>query len=997
MRTGLFFNKKSSIDYLILLAVLMTGMWQLFLCQGLMKWDMVDINLPWNYFVSECINHGRLPLWNPYSRFGFPQYGDPGTWYPLNWIIGLVRQYDLYAVHFEYLLHLLLAAIGMYKLTGFFGMSRQVKIIAAVSYMFSGFFIGNAQHIWWLINATWLPFGLMYFLRLHNDAKYADALKLGFVFFLMLSGGYPGIFIPTVYLFFVIFLILIISDISQHNLKKAGRYSLFILLAVIVFILSSSIVLVSSFDFSHYINRGTAVLFNDTGALFGTYPLKALISALFSFTATIKNTAYWGTDFSTVNTYFGFVSVNVLLFLIMSRKAPKKSIWFGCAGLIFLMIAMARIFPFRKWLYLYIPFMNVFRFSSLFRLFAIFFFILAAAYGIEKMMSDYRFRENFMKYFRIMGLLLIIFLIFFFFNIGKWKFKTIFTDGLLYFEDITGLSEKIFFQGLILLFLMGIFFLVTYLKMSWWKWAMAVLVLADMIISVQLNIHATVISDGNPSYIEYNLKKLPVAFTLPSLQKGVKEINDTTLEENMPYLWRNLGELYKLPSVSSFSPYKLTTTQLAAKKGTLDRVMDQPLIFLAKSMDKNGKIDAASVLNFDPETIVLSQFKPGDFEIHTRTDTALLLVLLQNYYPHWNALIDNQPRKILKVNDTFMALWLPEGEHQVVLNFNSKRIDISFLISLISWMICLLIITYKLFGKQNESRNGKLQTMVLILIVILFSSLALTNRKRYQTKKKIISSLADFTTDLRKDSVSIYLNVDDPTELPAKILRNATIFKLQQRKDLALLQERLMEDTSEYLLFVQINSLFMPEIDWLTKQYFPAEIMNNEFGADYYTLRRKGSVNTDSQYFSSINNFESAVSGWSGNPGCFDSLVSCSGKFSYKLDSINIYSATYEAKFSELPLSGKKFFRISLEAMIGQNTDPLIVFDVTRKGKSFVWKATHINEMIVKNHTWSKICMIKYPYEKYKSGDVLKIYVWNNSKGDVWIDDFKVELVDNDK
>ncbi|HJX72393.1 MAG TPA: hypothetical protein VJ346_10580 [Bacteroidales bacterium] len=51
--------------------------------------------------------------------------------------------------------------------------------------------------------------------------------------------------------------------------------------------------------------------------------------------------------------------------------------------------------------------------------------------------------------------------------------------------------------------------------------------------------------------------------------------------------------------------------------------------------------------------------------------------------------------------------------------------------------------------------------------------------------------------------------------------------------------------------------------------------------------------------------------------------------------------------------------------------------------------------MIVKGDQWSKVGMIKYPYEKLKGDDVLKVYIWNNSGGDAWIDDFRVELAEN--
>ena len=81
--------------------------------------------------------------------------------------------------------------------------------------------------------------------------------------------------------------------------------------------------------------------------------------------------------------------------------------------------------------------------------------------------------------------------------------------------------------------------------------------------------------------------------------------------------------------------------------------------------------------------------------------------------------------------------------------------------------------------------------------------------------------------------------------------------------------------------------------------------------------------------------------------------------------------------------------------MNGPHADALIVYEVTRRDKTAVWNAVHINDMIAAEGQWSRVCMIKYPYERLRNDDVLKIYVWNNSKGNVWIDNFKVELADS--
>ncbi|MBN2215652.1 MAG: hypothetical protein JW723_15590 [Bacteroidales bacterium] len=987
---------KTVIDYLVILVVLVIGMWQLFFCQAVMKWDMTDINLPWNHFISECINHGRLPLWNPYSRFGFPQYGDPGTWYPVNWLIGLFRQYDLYAIHFEYLLHLFLAATGMYKLGKFFGFSRHTRLIAAVSYMLSGFFIGNAQHIWWLINATWLPFAFLYLLRLHKNPVFTDALKLGFVFFLMLAGGYPGLFIPTVYLFFVTFIILIIQYLKNREYAKIRRFLLFLSISVIVFVFAGMVVLVSSFDFSHYVNRGTALPYDKEGVLFGAFSPRALLSVVFSYPASISDTSFWGADFSMVNTFFGFFSLLVLVFFLLSGKIPVNSVYYASIAVLFLMIAMAEVFPFRRWLYLCLPYMDLFRFSSLFRLFAIFFFILAAGFCIEKLMVRLRYGRPFIRFMLISGILLFIFLVIMFFNIERWMFKTLVTDGFLYFDGIAGIGEKVFFQGSVFLGLMCICLILIWKKREWGGRILLLAVFTEMIISVQLNINATVVYACEPRQIERHLDKLTADFPVPSLNHSMKASNDNTMGKNMPYLWRNLGELYKIPSSSSFSPYKLNTIQKAVRNKTLDAVIDRPMVFLAESLNEPGVVDTSTILQTNPEMVQITEFNPGIIKIETNADTALYLVLLQNQYPYWNVTIDDAGQEIIPVNDAFMAVRLQKGAHHVVFRFRSQKIICVFWISFICWVLCLSIIIFSWLKQPGSGLNLYLRVVILIMTFIILIILFINNRQRYFHSKKMITAMADFSSCSGNDSVKFVLNIDNPAEFPADLVLRSSLLRLQQRNDLSELQGCLIREDSEYILFAQVNTPFMPETEWLISRYYPKEIMLKEFGNNYFTLRKKGDIKDEIVSFSSVNDFEVPVPGWSDAGRGLDSMVSCSGRYCNRLDSVNIYSSTYTTAISGIPEPAGKYFRISLMARKETGGDALIVFDVSRKDKPYIWNAVTVNDMVAENGQWSQICMFKYPYERLKKDDVLKIYVWNNSKGDGWIDDFRIELIQGD-
>ncbi len=139
--------------FILLFLVLFSAMPFLFTSDRRMFWDIVLMNLPWRYHLSECINNGVLPLWNPYMNNGFPQMGHYETWYPISWLFSFVFEYNLKVLQFEYLFNLFIAGVGFYKLSSLFNLSKPIRLSGAITYMLCGLFI----------YFTSIPFRVYYF------------------------------------------------------------------------------------------------------------------------------------------------------------------------------------------------------------------------------------------------------------------------------------------------------------------------------------------------------------------------------------------------------------------------------------------------------------------------------------------------------------------------------------------------------------------------------------------------------------------------------------------------------------------------------------------------------------------------------------------------------------------------------------------------------------------------------------------------------------------
>ena len=154
-----------------------------------MKWDIMDLSLPWRHYLAECLQNGLLPLWNPFQNMGFPQMGHWETWYPVSWVIGYLFGYNLLTLQYEFLLHVFIAGLGMYKLSGRYVQSKSARFFAAASFMLSGFFVSQAQHLGYIVAVAWMPFIFYYALSFTRKPELRLGLLLAATLSLELSGG----------------------------------------------------------------------------------------------------------------------------------------------------------------------------------------------------------------------------------------------------------------------------------------------------------------------------------------------------------------------------------------------------------------------------------------------------------------------------------------------------------------------------------------------------------------------------------------------------------------------------------------------------------------------------------------------------------------------------------------------------------------------------------------------------------------------------------------
>lgn len=148
--------------------------------------DMANLVLPWLQFQAGEWHHHHFPLWDPNSWFGQPLIGQgqPGSAYPLNWLLFLAPLKNGWlrdsALNWYYVLVRYLAALSAYALARDLNRSRIASILAGCVYALGGYVAATPAPQ--MVNgAVWTPLVFLFMFRAERgDRPWASAFLSGF-------------------------------------------------------------------------------------------------------------------------------------------------------------------------------------------------------------------------------------------------------------------------------------------------------------------------------------------------------------------------------------------------------------------------------------------------------------------------------------------------------------------------------------------------------------------------------------------------------------------------------------------------------------------------------------------------------------------------------------------------------------------------------------------------------------------------------------------------
>ncbi len=177
------------------------------------------------------------------------------------------------------------------------------------------------------------------------------------------------------------------------------------------------------------------------------------------------------------------------------------------------------------------------------------------------------------------------------------------------------------------------------------------------------------------------LRQLNVGFILSS-----KEIESDLL---------TLDGAFQVNAAQPFRIYRLAgslprvfLTNRATGKWTADHSSEAP-----NALKKSALPDQAS-RTMTIDEVHITKYSPNRVEVQASAGQSRLLVLLDGYYPGWNASVDGAAAEVLPFRQAFRAIELPAGKHSVVFSYAPNSFWNGFFVSLfaaLAWVVSLIL------------------------------------------------------------------------------------------------------------------------------------------------------------------------------------------------------------------------------------------------------------------------------------------------------------------
>jgi len=364
--------------------------------------DTIQLDFPFRLFAQRMFQqYHDLPLWMPYILGGIPLIDSSNLiyFYPTNLLYMLLPVPLYYTYTIDIIIHMLIAAFGMYLLLKQFELKKAASLFGGFVFMTGAFLISlvYAGHSGNTKAVALMPYIFYFISRGIKEGKFFHFLNASIFCALcvlclgmqIMAYAYIGVFLYILYEIFF--------STKERNLKKAKKTTIFFILSTGMIVLLSAVQFFQSTTYLPYSFRGN---FTYENFVLWSFNPKEAITFLFPNFFGLKDPTYWGPMENNMTTfYMGIIPFMLVPFAFILGKFRKFAIFSTIIAVIFFILGCGRFTPVYN-IFFYFPVFNKFRVPLRFIYIFDLFIIILSAVGMNNIIlavQEQNYNANFKK------------------------------------------------------------------------------------------------------------------------------------------------------------------------------------------------------------------------------------------------------------------------------------------------------------------------------------------------------------------------------------------------------------------------------------------------------------------------------------------------------------------------------------------------------------------------------------------------------------------------
>lgn len=615
-----------------------------------LKNDVITQNLPTRFFMGEALYSHRLPWWNPYINYGFPQYADMnnGFWNPVQWLIAYFFQYSVLGITLEEIFYILIGGWGIYFLCKQLRCDLRVSLLVSVSYVTGGFIIGHLQHFCWITGTGFFPYVVLFFLKSYELPSIKNFFAGSIFSFLFIASTHPGLIIGSLYFFIFLIIYLFQKHANKEQRWKLTETVLWFLFFALLF---SPVVWMSDIEGIKQMTRGVKVSYEEALSMPST--LQSYLSLLFPLA--VNKGSFFNTDVSMRNTSIGLIGLFGFICFFYRNKKNLIII----LGLAFFVLLSAGIL---KALFYQLPLLGFVRLNGEFFYFVFLSGIVLSAKGLSAAMQSNWWQQLFSKYLNVLVIVFIFSMMLSLAVIFILKLKLNTSGFKLLIDSIS------FWHLLLINSLINVIFCFFYKNNPFNKIFLAISFI-HLVVVTWLGLPFTGIGQMPRSKIQSVINTVPKGIIKP-YQKPVNA--NSYIDSSYQSLFLEVAFYSKqigYPRELQYPVELYSVSNFFGDSATQNFINQQSWLFLSADSSVVAKT------NFDSNNVQINMYSPTYIKATIHNNGYHFITLLQNNYPGWKVLVDKKPVEHFTVYHSFIGVPIADGTHEVEYFFDASSLE----------------------------------------------------------------------------------------------------------------------------------------------------------------------------------------------------------------------------------------------------------------------------------------------------------------------------------